>query len=295
MNAVSRRPRRGYVWLLALGLLILEVALATEATINLRMLGAETIPQGIVDGVEIVPQALLACWLTWGAGRFIQRMLVAIAVLTVSTASYVLVCSMLNTETFSLLLAFLWFALGSLIQVLLAHAAMMPLQLSTRWDLRFSDKMPLANASPRKWSMIDVLAWTTSVALPLTFVKLLEQVDQGAVADQYWLAWHLENLLHVALTCAALYAVFFVEHRWQQRAMVVTAIAIADLLIRVAVSYHFFQSFSVAYHSIGMLAMLATAYVVARLLRACGVVLYRPSANEAALAQVAAVGNSTSA
>ena len=294
MNAISRRPRRGCVWLLALGLLILEVALATYASAIWRVSGMETVLESIVDGMMIAPQALLACWLTWGSGRFVQRILIVLVMLTVSTTAYALLHSMTGT-TIPILLMLLWTGLAGLTQVFLAHAVMMPLQLSTKWDLRFSDKVPPPSVPTRQWSLMDVLAWTTSVALPLTFVKLSEQIDPTPVLDQHWVVWQLPQWLHVALTCAALYAVFFVEHRWQRRAMVVAVIAVIDLLGRVAVSRHFGESLSVAYHPIGMLAMLATAYLIGWLLRACGVVLYRPSANEAALAQAVAGGNSTSA
>lgn len=295
MNAISRRPRRGCVWLLAMALVVMYVLLMVLSVALDDSPSDTVVVESMIAGAVITLETLLPCWLTWGGGRFLRRM-----------AAVLLISAVANTAVSLLALSdrgqvVQWIILSLLLQQLIfvftAHAAMMPTQLLTKWDLRFCDHGSTVKTFNRQWSLLDFFAWSMMAALPFTFMKLSEPLYAQPFVHDYWVwtSWQLKQLLHVALTCAALYAVLVVEHSWRRRAMIVIAVAIADLAARLTLSAWLNHPIPVTSHMLMTFAALVTAYIVGWLLRACGVVLYRPSANEAALAQAVAGGNSTSA
>ena len=295
MNAISQRPRRGCVWLLALGLVVLYVLLVVLSVALDDSAWNAIYLESVIAGAVVAMETLLPCWLTWGGGRFLRRMAAVLLISAVAnTAVSLLALSNRGQVVQWIILSLL---LQQLIFVFTAHAAMMPAQLLTKWDLRFCDHVPTIKTFTRQWSLLDFFAWSMMAALPFAFMKLSEPLYAQRLDHDYWVwvAWQLKQLLHVALTCTALYAVFVVEHSWRRRAMIVIAVAIADMAARLAIAVWLNHPIPAAGHMLVTLAALATAYIVGCLLRSCGVVLYRPSANEAALTQAVAGGNSTSA
>jgi hypothetical protein len=283
------------VWLLALALPLLYVAIGTMGLMILRSGRRGTLAVNALHGMSFALEALLPLWMTWWSGRYLWRMLAVLAVLAFTIAINCLMS--LDVP----LLDAVWFAVPALLQMLVltfaAHALMMPMQLYTQWELRFSDRLPTSATPARQWSLLALLAWTISVALPFTFMRLQHMLEYDAGAhfwSTYWLSVLLKHFLHVTVAAAVLYAALVIGHGSLRRAIIAVALVTACLLARWALSWMpSMYGTTLADHTQQTVAEFVLIGVIGWLLRACGVVLYRPSANEAGLAHVVAGGNST--
>jgi hypothetical protein len=154
-----------------------------ERTMNVWLTNRLTLVQvlgSLCVGTRWVSDAFLLLWLTWGSGSLINRLLAVIALAGMQRIGDILLTVLLlqneqAVETYALELVVVAFALLS------GHALMFPLREALGWQLAFMPPERTSHGSGVRWSLLQLVGWTSFLALAFAFARLVMEIDvQGS-------------------------------------------------------------------------------------------------------------------
>jgi hypothetical protein len=217
-------------------------------------------------GWQVVEWPLLAFWLAWSSGSFLSRLSVGLAAIALRAAVY----GAWDLAGTGYGISLVWYVLFSVPLVLGLYGLTMPLRDCTAWSLvgRSQDEPVLATW---QWSLRQLLAWTTFLAIPLASAQLANQFTRVTESDpRFWLALGWEFGIGVLVTGTVAIAVLSERLAWQWRLLMMAAAPLVAFRMRVVYGWLVGSHERVADSAWWGVGLFTAALVNVLVLRWCG-------------------------
>ena len=217
-------------------------------------------------GWQVVEWPRLAFWLAWSTGSFLNRFSVGLAAIALRAAVY----GAWGLAGTRYVLPLLWYLLFCIPPVLVMCGLMLPLRDCTAWRLAAgSQNQPVA--ANWQWSLRQLLAWTTFLAIPLAIGQMATQVIKATELDTtFWLSLGWESGIGALVTGTVAIALLAERLVWPWRLLMMAAAPLVAFRMRVVYGWLVGSPERVADSAWWGVGLFTAALVNVLVLRWCG-------------------------